>query len=111
MKAAKNNEISDLKGSQCSLEKFLRRNETNSSVRLHRKAASVIASIHIETMKKPRTIVSNFSVHNIYNEDESRKMFCMGPNRHMRKIGKSTTSDVVSKSKNEHTMLAQVVEH
>ena len=81
LESARTHNLHDFKASRGWLEKFLRSNKIQASVRLHGCAADVCKSYYKQEMDKIRATMANYNPENIYNEDESGLLYRAIPNR------------------------------
>ena len=71
----------DFKASRGWVAKFLRRTGVQPSFRLHGKGGIEVTDESMVRMEEIRSIAAEYSLDNIYNQDESGLFYRMGPNR------------------------------
>ena len=81
LESAEAHNFNEFKASRGWLEKFLRRNRIQASVRLHGCAADVCKSHYKQEMQRIRAVMAQYEPKNIYNEDESGLLYRAIPNR------------------------------
>ncbi len=79
--SAEKHQIAGFKASRGWLKKFLRRNNIQSSRRLHGKAGDIDEVAAESRMSKIRHLMQQFEPRNIYNEDETGLLYRMIPTR------------------------------
>ena len=73
--------ISEFKASYGYINRFLRRNPVQKSMRLHRKGSSLVPVDHTIRIEEIRSTVVNYPMKMVYNRDETGLLYRLGPNR------------------------------
>ncbi len=93
---ARQSATNDFKASKAWLGRFLHRYLIQSSFKVHGEGNSALPTCHTEHMNEIRDICKEYNVSDIYNMDESRLFYRMGPRQTY--LSASETRDTVSDS-------------